>query len=62
MAEVKVSCITLTNALNRLEEEKKKLAGRDGAKQTEIMTLKVSLQKANSDLERLIPIYLGTSA
>lgn len=52
IADVKLSCITLTNALNRLEDDKKKLSVKDGAKQAEILTLKVSLQKANSDLER----------
>jgi hypothetical protein len=52
IADVKNSCITLTSALNRLEEDKKKLTSKDGSKQAEILALKVSLQKANSDLER----------
>ena len=54
IADVKLSCVTLTNALQRLEDENKKLLARDSAKQTEVLTLKVSLGKANSDLERFV--------
>lgn len=51
--EARHSCVTLTNALTRLDEEKKKLIARDNQKQSEIMSLKVALSKANNDLDRL---------
>ena len=51
-AEVKNSCLTLTNALLRLEEEKKMIVSRENAKQSDFLSLKIALQKSNNDLER----------
>jgi chromosome segregation ATPase len=51
--EARQSCVTLTNALSRLDEEKKRLVARETQKQAEIMTLKIALGKTNNDLDRL---------
>jgi hypothetical protein len=51
-SDIKGSCVTLTSALTRIEDEKKKLTIKDNARQSEILTLKITLQKANNDLER----------
>jgi hypothetical protein len=53
IVEARQSCVTLTNALTRLDEEKKRLIARDNQKQSEIMALKVALSKTNNDLDRL---------
>lgn len=53
IVEARQSCVTLTNALTRLDEEKKRLTARDNQKQSEILSLKVALSKTNNDLDRL---------
>lgn len=52
--DVKSSCVTLTNALTRIEDEKKKISGKDSSRLGEMTTLKVALQKANNDIDRWV--------
>jgi hypothetical protein len=51
--DVKRSCITLTNALKRNEEEKKELSEGEAGRTTEILAFKVAFHKSSGDLERL---------
>jgi len=51
--EIKSSCITLTNALKRNEQEKKELADAESGRLNEILALKVAFHKSSSELERL---------
>jgi hypothetical protein len=51
--ETQVTCLTLTHALTRMEEETKVTVAHDKIRQNENSTLKISASKSHDELERL---------